>query len=57
MLYRLAAGTGLRAADLASLTPANFDLASDCPTVTLSAINAKNGKVACNPLPRHWRRF
>ena len=37
MLYRFATMTGLRAAELASLTPASFDLAADTPTVTLEA--------------------
>ena len=37
MLYRTAAMTGIRASELASLTPASFDLAADPPTVTIEA--------------------
>ncbi|MFM9961558.1 MAG: hypothetical protein ACKV2Q_10065 [Planctomycetaceae bacterium] len=37
MLYRLAAMTGLRVSEPASLTPTSFDLAADPPTVTLEA--------------------
>ena len=44
MLYRLALGTGLRAAELGSLTPASFDLAGDPPTVACGAGATKNGR-------------
>ena len=37
MLYRVAAYSGLRASELASLTPASFDLSADPPTVTVEA--------------------
>jgi integrase len=40
-LYRLAFGTGFRANELRSLTPASFDLASDPPTITLAAAYSK----------------
>ncbi len=50
-LYTLAAVSGFRASELASLTPAAFALADDPPTVTLSADNAKNGHTAVQPLP------
>ena len=35
MVYRLALGTGFRAGELRSLTPASFDLDADPPTVTV----------------------
>jgi len=44
MLYRVAAGTGLRASELASLTPASFNLADDEPCVTVAAGYSKRGK-------------
>src|SRR5207249_3358072 len=43
VLYATAASTGSRASELASLTPEAFDLDADPPTVTLAAVNAKNG--------------
>ena len=49
VLYRVAAGTGLRASELASLTPASFDL-GPTPAVSLRAAAAKNGKAAVLPL-------
>jgi integrase len=49
--YALALGTGLRASELASLTPERFDLAADLPTVTVPAGYTKNGKEAVQPLP------
>ncbi|MCA9112225.1 MAG: site-specific integrase, partial [Planctomycetaceae bacterium] len=42
MLYLTAAYTGLRASELASLTPASFDLAADPPTVTVEAGYSKH---------------
>ncbi|MFM9963595.1 MAG: tyrosine-type recombinase/integrase [Planctomycetaceae bacterium] len=51
MLYRLAAMTGLRASELASLTTASFDLAADPPTVTLEAGYSKHRRE--NVLPLH----
>ena len=50
MLYRLAAMTGLRASELASLTPASFDLAADPPTVTLEAGYSKRRREDVLPL-------
>jgi hypothetical protein len=51
VLYALAAGTGLRAAALASLTPENFDLNNQVPTVTVAAKFNKNRKPKVQPLP------
>jgi integrase len=48
--YALALGTGLRAAELASLTPERFDLDADPPTVTVQAGYTKNGKEAVQPV-------
>ena len=50
-LYLLAAGTGFRANALANLSPADFDLESDSPTVTLAARFNKSGKTKVQPLP------
>jgi len=44
VLYATAAGTGFRAAELASLAPEAFDLDSNPPTATLAATDAKNGR-------------
>ena len=41
MLYRLALGTGFRVSELASLTPACFDLNADPPAVTVRAAYSK----------------
>jgi integrase len=51
ILYSVACASGFRAAELASLTPSDFDVSSDPPTVTLAAENAKNGRTAVQPLP------
>lgn len=51
MLYSAACATGFRASELASLSPADFALANDPPTVTLAAEYAKNGRTAVQPLP------
>jgi excisionase family DNA binding protein len=51
MLYMTAASTGFRASALASLTPADFDLAAATPTVTLSARANKSRKLKVQPLP------
>jgi len=51
MLYLVAAGTGFRAGALAGLTPGDFDLNTDAPTVTLSARLNKSGKLKVQPLP------
>jgi integrase len=50
MLYLVASYTGLRASELASLTPANFDLDADQPTVRVLAGSTKNGEEAVVPL-------
>jgi len=50
MLYRLATMTGLRASELASLTPASFDLAADPPTVTIAAGYSKHRRKDVLPL-------
>jgi len=49
LLYEFAAVTGFRAAELASLTPADIDLESF--TVTLAGRNAKNGRTVTQPFP------
>jgi integrase len=51
MLYATALGTGLRASELASLTPRSFDLAGDYPTVTIEAADEKARRGATLPLP------
>src|SRR5437764_9071089 len=50
-LYATACGTGFRASSLASLTPDDFDLAAEMPTVTLAARHAKNRKTKVQPIP------
>ncbi len=50
-LYLVAAGTGFRANALANLTPADFDLDTDSPTVTLAARFNKSRKLKVQPLP------
>ncbi len=50
MLYRVATMTGLRASELASLTPASFDVAADPPTVTLAAGYSKHHREDVLPL-------
>jgi len=50
MFYRLAAMTGLRANELASLTPASFDLTSDVSTVTIEAGYSKRCRKDVLPL-------
>jgi integrase len=49
-LYMAAAGTGLRASELASLTPASFDLDVTRPVVRLQALTTKNRKEAEQPM-------
>ena len=51
MLYRVAVGTGLRAAELAAVTPNHFDLDATQPAVILPAEFTKNRKGAVQPLP------
>lgn len=50
-LYRTAAYTGLRASELASLTPKHFALDAKPPTVTPDAQHAKGRRVEPVPLP------
>ncbi len=50
LLYRLAAMTGLRANELASLTPASFDLVADVPIVTVEAGYSKRRREDVLPL-------
>ncbi|CAN5245391.1 hypothetical protein BH11PLA2_BH11PLA2_22120 [soil metagenome] len=49
-LYFTAAATGLRASELASLTPASFDLDASPPTVTLEAAYSKHRREDTLPL-------
>ena len=51
LLYITAAYTGLRASELASLTPASFDLTADPPMVTVEAGYSKHRKR--DELPLH----
>ncbi len=50
-LYLVAAGTGFRASALANLTPADFDLNSPSPCVTLAARFNKARKLKVQPIP------
>ncbi len=50
MLYRVAIGTGFRAAELASLTPESFDLDADPPTVTVQAAYSKHRRRDVQPI-------
>jgi len=50
MLYQVAVETGLRRAELASLTRALFDLNGDQPTVTVAAAYSKNRRADTVPL-------
>ena len=50
-LYLTSAGTGLRASELASLTPASFELDATPAVVRLQSAYAKNRKQAELPLP------
>ena len=50
VLYALAANTGLRASELASLTPESFDLAASTPTVRCLGGYTKNREEAVLPL-------
>ena len=50
MLYRLATGTGFRAGEIASLTPASFDLDADPPTVTVRAAYSKHRRDDLQPI-------
>ena len=50
-LYLAAAGTGFRANALANLTPANFDLNTPSPTVTMATRFNKARRLKVQPLP------
>lgn len=50
ILYSLAVTTGFRAAELAQLTAASFDLSADPPTVSLPGTHTKNKKDARLPV-------
>jgi integrase len=50
MLYRVAVETGLRSAELRSLTRASFDLDGNEPSVTIAAAYAKNRRQDTLPL-------
>jgi len=50
-LYATALGTGFRAVELGSLTPAHFDLESDPPTVRIDAEDEKSRRGDVVPLP------
>jgi integrase len=52
MLYLLAANSGFRCSELASLTPESFDLTSDSPSVTVEAAYSKRRREDTQPLPR-----
>ncbi len=50
IVYRLAAFTGLRAQEIASLTPQSFDLDANPPTVTVDACYSKHRRKDVLPL-------
>ena len=50
VLYHVALTTGLRAGELASLTPQSFDLESDPPTITVEAAYSKHRRRDVLPL-------
>ena len=50
-LYLTGAYTGLRAGELAILTPAHFNLDAEYPTITLPARKSKNRKLTYQPIP------
>jgi integrase len=63
MLYRVALGTGFRAGEIASLTPASFDLGAAPPTVTVAAGQSRarmgnrgNAKIGPEEVPRMPRK-
>lgn len=53
MLYRIGAYTGLRAGELAELTPRHFALDASPPVVTVPADEAKGKREEPIPLPAH----
>ena len=48
--YRIAAGTGFRAGEVASLTPESFDLDAEPPTVTVEAAYSKRKRRDVQPI-------
>jgi integrase len=48
--YRIAAGTGFRAAEVSSLTPESFDLDADTPTVAVEAAYSKRKRRDVQPI-------
>jgi integrase len=50
-IYLTAAATGFRTSELASMTPASFDLHCETPTATVQAACTKNRREAVQPLP------
>lgn len=52
MLYLLAVSSGLRASELASLTPESFELDGEPPVVIVAAKRSKRRKRDVQPLPR-----
>ncbi len=50
-LYATALTTGLRASELASMTPAHFDFDSETPTVSIQASDEKARRGATLPIP------
>jgi site-specific recombinase XerC len=50
VLYRIACGTGFRAAECRSLTPERFHLDGDEPTITVLGCHTKNRKEAVQPI-------
>jgi integrase/recombinase XerD len=53
-LYECASVTGLRANELATLTPESFDLKADPPSVSVEAGNSKHRRLDTLPLPRSF---
>ena len=50
MFYRLAAGTGFRVNEIASLTPESFDLETGQPTITVAAAYSKRRRQDVQPI-------
>jgi integrase len=51
LLYTVAAATGFRAEEMSTLDPGSFELGGKVPSVTVRGEAAKNGKMACQPIP------
>ena len=56
-LYRVALGTGFRRGVLASLTPADFDLDLDAPTITVRAAYSKRRRDDAQPIHADLARW